>query len=150
MYFIQSGYFEITPWWIPIFQHYLEWNDDTGHTLVAGPTPLVGLTYTYKIWFDGYGSHKWWNYIQLGDLIVVPIRLVDVVYYIPVDLQAFVETESTQTNIDGSHLSNLRGWDRYNEQWFLWYQHTPFTTPGSPYYLTEESHWEFYAYGGSL
>ena len=148
LYWIQTGYIETYTWIIfPIvyFDFYLEVMDDNGHYLSQWGIPLVHHTYTYAIWYDSSASH-WYYYIAEGSR-VINWASVTVVHYAPVDLQAMVETISKQTNIGGSHFSKIS----YSpgSGWFYWNRHSDYAYY-PPYYLYEVSHYEFFAYGGSL
>ncbi len=64
--------------------------------------------------------------------------------YEPKDHQAFVETTIATICIGESHFSELSYFD--GRSWPYWYTNVKIVTP--PYYVTEFSHYEFYAGGG--
>jgi len=153
MLWIQTGYRQFYTWIIfPIvyWRFYYEIVDGNPrqYNEFLSPIPLVDHTYTYAIWHDS-DQNRWrfailegWTWHKLGWLTVE--------YETVVDLQAFVETITTQTNIGGSHFSQIA---YYNESaplnWRLWNQHDPHAL--SPYSLDDdELDYEFYAYGGYL
>lgn len=149
LYWLQTGYIQHYIWVIffPVvyWRFYAEKMDENGHWIeeLLPLAPIPGHTYTYTIL--KFPLFDLWIYaIHEGSTQIYGSFFPLIVYHVPVDLQAFVETFTPLTHIDGSHFSKISY--LYESSWRYWDRYDPKADP--PYYLNEISDYEFYAYGG--
>lgn len=122
--------------------YYREKMDVNGHTLdwlPDAPSPGTYHSYTVHWTGSGYVPDTQYNFyidgVNQGEYHVNP--------YEPRDHQAFVETTTTQIEIDGSHFKALYV---FTGRWPYWDTHVKWDD--NPYTVTEVSDHEFYADGG--
>ncbi|MGC9014354.1 MAG: hypothetical protein ACP5KW_08300 [Thermoproteota archaeon] len=143
-YWLQTGYYKDGTKNNPVF--YWEVFDSSqkiSYKLSIGPT--TGATYSYTIVHAQKTDPKLWDFLirdSSGQTIFNKEISADP--YVPIDLQAFVETTTSYINVGGTHFSYL---SYYNGQsWLLWNRHAAYVDP--PYWLDQVSHYEFKAGGG--
>ncbi|MGB9718678.1 MAG: hypothetical protein ACPL4E_09630 [Thermoproteota archaeon] len=139
-FWVQVGY---TKGWDTNYQltWYAEKNDWNGWEIHWIGTPSVGATYNYwieryensDVWVGGVSGYWIWDFGTLNPNTAV-------------DYQAFSETTTTGINIDGTRFSNLCILSYNGIDWIPWFRHVPKHDP--PYWLTQVSDCEFYAWGG--
>lgn len=106
----------------------------TGYTNGSGPS--AGSSHTYKI-SKTNSATEWTFYIDGNNVKTTPV-------FSAVDYQCFSETTSSSININNTHFTYLE-YKQVND-WDLWNQHVG--GADSPYWLTQTSNYEFYAWGG--
>lgn len=150
-YWIQLGYLK---GWDSTYQQFFDypvyyWEkwDSSGYTHRIPGVPNVSRYITYTIQYAPIGSdpgrYKWIIYDEGAGTKIE--GYISVYPYDPRDLQAFVETTTSQIRITCSYFLNLSlTYDGVG--WAYWGEHVPEVDP--PYTLTEISHHEFMASGG--
>jgi len=124
---------------------YWETYDSSGQHLVYVIAPTIpGRTYTFTIVHAMKTDMRLWKLMIQEGVNTIWSGGVSVYPYDPRDHQAFVETTTATVCISGSHFSEISYFDGRSRPY--WYTHVKMVTP--PYYVTEFSHYEFYAGGG--
>lgn len=137
LYWIQIGYSKAPSTQYRVRSYTEKW-DANGYDIQYFSFRSSDVTYNYWISKDSSsgiwtcGSEDWSYY--LGVLNPNSAR----------DYQAFSETTNTAINIDGTHFMNLCY--KLGNDWQFWDRHVK--RQDSPYWVSEVSHYEFYAGGG--
>ncbi|MEM2088455.1 MAG: hypothetical protein QXF52_07280 [Thermoproteota archaeon] len=123
---------------------YLEKKDNNGRQYSPYPTgPSPGVTYSYTI--VNVKGGMWCVRIRDLNGYTLYETTISVSPYEPKDLEASAETSNPSIHLDGTHFMYLSYYT--GRSWPLWNMHV--SAQDWPYTLTQVSHYEFYASGGT-